>query len=224
MNSPELQQRLALPYNRAQWLDTLGKIIPRTEVFALPQNVRFENTVTESIFQLGKVHLADKRCLAVLEATVGEGVDLLRNRVGLRNVVTRYIDQAEYHGILATFRQPSASGYRFTFAAREAMLNDSGQLVSRETVPRRYTYLLGPNESCRTAALRLAGLAVDHAGPKLADVVDAFSVEKLNKEFFDTYKQHYQKFCAHLLDETDAIVEIFGLKLRGWMRKRATKR
>src|SRR5947209_891338 len=57
-------------------------------------------------------------------------------------------------------------------------------LSQRETAPRRYTYILGPNESCRTAAERFAQLAAKHGEATLADIVDAFSVEKLNKEFF----------------------------------------
>jgi hypothetical protein len=96
MTAAELQARLAQPYDRASWLDTLGKTLPRTEIFAAPLPVPADATRAESIVQLGKVHLAGQRNLALLEVTVGDRVDLLRNRVGLRQLVARYIDQAEY--------------------------------------------------------------------------------------------------------------------------------
>jgi adenine-specific DNA-methyltransferase len=118
MTAAELQARLAQPYDRARWLDTLGKALPRTEIFAAPQPVPADATRAESIVQLGKVHLAAQRNLALLKVTVGDRVDLLRNRVGLRQLVARYIDQAEYHGVLAIFHQRDAKDYRFTFAAR----------------------------------------------------------------------------------------------------------
>ena len=127
MTAAELQARLAQPYDRARWLDTLGKTLSRTEIFAAPQPVPADTTRAESIVQLGKVHLAGQRNLALLEVTVGDRVDLLRNRVGLRQLVARYIDQAEYHGVLAIFHQRDAKDYRFTFAAREAALDAGGQ-------------------------------------------------------------------------------------------------
>ena len=101
MTSAELQPRLAQPYDRLGWLGTLGKVLPGTEIFASPQQVPPDGTRAEAIVQLGKIHLAGDRRLALLEVTVGERVDLIRNRVGLRQIVARYIDQAEYHGVLS---------------------------------------------------------------------------------------------------------------------------
>lgn len=159
MTAAELQQRLAQSYDRARWLDTLRQILPRTEIFSTPQAIAAVNTRTESILHLGKILLAGDRNLALLEVIVDENTDLPGNRAALRHLVARYIDQAEYHGVFAIFHQRKAKDYRFTFAARETALDDSGQLVRTETAPRRYTYLLGPNESCRTAAERFDLLA-----------------------------------------------------------------
>lgn len=92
MTAAQLQHRLAQPYDRARWLDTLGKVLPRTQIFAAPQKVSPDNTRAESFVQLGRIHLADERRLALLEATVEDRVDLARNRVGLRQLAARYID------------------------------------------------------------------------------------------------------------------------------------
>src|SRR5439155_16403534 len=83
--------------------------------------------------------------------------------------------------------------------AREAAFNEAGQLVRQETAPRRYTYLLGPNESCRTAAERFGLLASrgDKAGIK--DVVEAFSVDKLNKEFFADFRKAFGLVVTDIL-------------------------
>ena len=176
MTAAELQHRLAQPYDRARWLDTLAKVLPRPEIFAAPQKVSQDDTRAkwaESTVQLGQIQLASERRLAVLEANVGDRVDLVRNRVGLRQLVARYIDQAEHHGVLAIFHQRGAEDYRFTFAAREALPDKGGQLVRSETVPRRYTYLLGPGESCRTPAERFAELAACGKDAQIKELVEA---------------------------------------------------
>ncbi len=80
MTAAELQQRLSQPYDRARWLDTLRAILPQTEIFAKLQAVPAENARVESVLQLGKIPLAGDRNLAVLEATVDDRIDLLRNR------------------------------------------------------------------------------------------------------------------------------------------------
>ena len=77
-----------------------------------------------------------------------------------------------------SFISGTPKDFRFTFAARDAALNEAGQLVRNETAPRRYTYLLGPNESCRTAAERFGLLADRGHNAELKDVVEAFNVEK----------------------------------------------
>lgn len=189
MTAPEIQRSLAQPYDRDRWLDTLRQILPSTETFAQPQPIAVENARAESIHQLGKIPLAGGRNLAVLEVVVDENTDLPGNRAALRHLVSRYIDLAEYHGVFAIFRQRNAKDYRFTFAAREAALDDSGQLVRTETSPRRYTYLLGPNESCRTAAERFDLLARKGEAATIADVRAAFDKEPLTREFFKRFEQ-----------------------------------
>jgi hypothetical protein len=188
MTAPEIQQRFVQPYDRDRWLDTLRQILPRTEIFAQPQPVAVENARAESILQLGKIPLAGDRNLAVLEVIVDAETDLPSNRAALRHLVARYIDQAEYHGVFATFHQRGGKDFRFTFAAREAAFDDSGQLVRTETAPRRYTYLLGPNESCRTAAERFDLLARKGVAATIADVRAAFDKEPLTREFFKRFE------------------------------------
>ncbi|MHB8523140.1 MAG: Eco57I restriction-modification methylase domain-containing protein [Limisphaerales bacterium] len=188
MTKEDLQSFLARPYQRDGWLQTLRGVLPQTQIFASPQALATADDRAESVFQLGRVQLQGDRQLGILEVRVGEDTDLDRNRVGLRNLVTRFIDQAEYHGVLAVFltKRPD---YRFTFAARETALDDSGQLVRSETSPRRYTYLLGPNESCRTAAERFDLLARTGDLATIADVRAAFDKEPLTREFFKRFEK-----------------------------------
>jgi hypothetical protein len=186
MTRDEIQSILRQEYDTQRWLQLLRVVLPGTDVFAGPQTVPVNVPDSSPPVQLARVRLGDHKQLAVLEIKVSDRIDLLRNRVGLRNLVARFIDQAEYHGVLAVFLSPQKD-YRFTFAAKVSDLDQEGNLLSRETAPRRFTYLLGPNESCRTAAERFANLSDKANGATIDDVIEAFSVEKLNKEFFTDY-------------------------------------
>jgi hypothetical protein len=186
MTRDQIQSVLRQEYDQQRWLQILREIMPGTDVFAAPQTVPVNVPDSSPPVQLARIRLGDRKQLAVLEIKVSDRIDLLRNRVGLRNLVARFIDQAEYHGVLAVFLSPQKD-YRFTFAAKISDLDQEGNLLSRETAPRRFTYLLGPNESCRTAAERFAHLSDKAHSATIQDVIEAFSVEKLNKEFFTDY-------------------------------------
>jgi adenine-specific DNA-methyltransferase len=197
MTREELQPRLNQTYQRPAWLDTLKAVLPATQLFAQPQAVPVEPKSAKAMHQLGRVRLQGGRQPAVLEIEVAESIDLVRNRAGLRSMVSRIIDQAEYHGVLAVFISHEQD-FRFTFAARESFFDDEGQIQRRETAARRFTYVLGPNESCRTAAERFSELAGKAHDATLEDVIAAFSVEKLNKEFFADFIRNFEKVAADI--------------------------
>jgi len=209
MTREQLRAALREPYERQRWMRTLAGFLPSVEWFARPQDVAEKPEGVETIAQMGKAALGGGRALAILEVRLGTGFNLLRNRVGLRKLVAKYIDQATYHGVLAVFFAGDGE-YRLTLAARESVLDDEGQLSKLETAPRRFTFVLGPGEPCATAAERLSVLAEKGKTSTLTDVVDAFSVERLNKEFFKRYKEHYQRFVDHLLSG-NAPQRIFGI-------------
>jgi hypothetical protein len=219
-----LQEQLRQPYARTLWLGLLPELLPgRIELFQeaveFPLTAESQRAIATGFRQFGRAIISDRqggeKILALFEVDIASKVDLLRNRVALRQLVARCIDEVSAHAILAFFARPGGRGsYRLTYATRESALNTETLTVeTRETATRRFTYVLGPGETRRTATLRLAGLAAARDRGTLKDITDAFSVELLNKEFFETYKAHYQKFCTHLID-SDVPARVFGIKLK----------
>ena len=100
MTRDQLHAFFAQPYDQAAWLKTIHDIFPRTEVFSQPQRVDVGDSRAKSVLQLGNTRLADDRGLAILEVAVVETTDLARNRVGLRNLVTRFIDQDKHLSLI----------------------------------------------------------------------------------------------------------------------------
>lgn len=198
MDKQQLQKLLQKRYNRNEWNSILEEIFPSVNLLKEPEKIEVSNKNVKSFHQTGLVRLNDGKNLAVFEVVLDEGINLLRNRVALRNLTARYIDQANNHGVLVVYDQ-GKENYRFTFVSQESGFNEKGEWATFETASKRFTYVLGEGESCRTASERLAYLANKKNSAKIDDVIDAFSVERLSKEFFAKYKDHYQAFVDYLV-------------------------
>ena len=207
------QEDLKQPYSRQSWQTWLGDIFGSQMQFeAQAENVEIDRDNIKSIQRFATVKLADGKNLAVLDIETRAGVKIARNRVGLHNLVKKFIDNDRYYGILAFYHCRDAQlcvstpehclstqEYRLSFISREPKIDADGKLVIEITASKRFTYLLGENAKTKTPADRLKAIADKRGKVILEDVKNAFSVETLTKEFFDKYKSHYQQFCNYLI-------------------------
>lgn len=149
----------------------------------------------------------------------GEKVDLLivhleressleRARTSLRNFVADYLNQrGQKEAALVAFVSPDEADWRFSFVKMEyaTATDDKGTVrVSEKLSPaRRYSFLVGANEHSHTAQKQfLPLLEKDEADPPLAEIESAFDIEKVTKEFFQRYKDLFER----VRDELDRIV------------------
>lgn len=206
MISDTLQQ----PYDRSRWTTLIHEVFPNVTIYEKPESSSEKPEWIRDFFQLGNVRLQDGKNLAIFEIRVDDKVQLSRNRVTLRELISKKIDLGTTHGVLCVFNSSSPE-YRFTFVAKEVGFDEEGAITTTETNSKRYTYVLGPGETRRTAAQRFTELAAHREGAGVKEVIEAFSVERLNKEFFRTYKEHYQAFVNHLINQTDLPRTVFGI-------------
>ncbi len=150
--------------------------------------------------------------MAIFEVEVDDRIRIDQNRKGLRDIAAKHIDQNITHGALVFFYSKNQTDYRFSFIAKWSEIDlDTGEFVKGETKPKRFTYLLGGNESCTTAAKRLLELAhKKEKGDKikLNTVMETFSVEPLKKDFFKSYKEHYNKFWQYIAEPENGYRDI----------------
>ena len=191
-------------YFPAQWKTVLNLFFKKIDYFSHPENLFTENDKVIAGKQLGTVKLDDGKQLAIFTVEVADSISIVRNRQGLREIAAKHIDQNIIHGSLAFFYNKKQADYRFSFIAKEASIDlETGELIKGETKPKRYTYLLGSNEACTTPAKRMLVLAdkKEKGEVNINQLKEVFSVEALNKDFFKTYKAHYEKFWKYLADE-----------------------
>lgn len=82
------------------------------------------------------------------------------------------------------------------------------------TNAKRFTYLFGKEHICRTAEERFVEL-FRHEHIEKQQLLEAFSVEALSKEFFTQYDIIYQKFCKHVEDHPELFGDAFNQDTTG---------
>lgn len=204
MKEKDLKHALQQRFEFDLWKELLPFFFKKIEYFSYPESLFTGNERVVKGQQVGTVKLDDGKQLAIIIIEVDNSIIISRNRQELRNIAIQPIDQNIVHGILAFFFNKNQPDYRFSFIAKEASIDEeTGELIKGETKPKRYTYLLGPNEACTTPAKRLLVLADQKAkgAVDLKQLKEVFSVEPLKKDFFKAYKAQYEKFWKHLANE-----------------------
>src|SRR6056297_762195 len=202
MNKQELQRKLRANYNRDTWKGLLLEMFPDANLFAQDRPTAFtreeQRNLANHIVQFGEVDL-DGDTLIFLEVKLkSDSVQLARNRVGLRRLVDNKVIAGLTDGALISYYQPETNEWRITFYSERYGWDEDGNTIKEETHPKRYTYVLGPDEPCKTAAGQLIKVVNKGIDKTLEQVLEAFSVQKVSKEFFKEYKEQYDKFVGYL--------------------------
>ena len=195
-----IQHILKAEYNSTRWKTFLSRLFTSSTFFSNPTElVGINEAVASKAQHIGNIKVNVKNdtssTIAVYEVKLAENVVLERNRVGLRNLLKPHWKQQVAAFIV--YYHPQAKSWRFSYVSELGEFTDTGYVTS-STEPKRYTYVLGENESCRTAAIQFSKLQDKTSNATLDDIKEAFSVEKMSKEFFDKYKNHYQDFVQFL--------------------------
>jgi hypothetical protein len=202
---------LQQPYHRDHWKDLIRTLFPsESDLFATPTTFDLGSDRIESFVQFGNIELNDRynSRLALFEVQLKPGTTKLQiNRVALREIAEKMRNDTAITGAFAVFADAATGKWRFTFIAKAAVF---GEKTVETADPKRYTYMLGKGETTRTAELRFKGLA-GIANKRLEDILEAFSVEKINKEFFDQYKKQYETCWQYLAQPDSVAYQVFKI-------------
>lgn len=198
MTQHEIRTLLEQPYDRERWKKLVTALFPGRDVFAKPvlhqPEAQEDRKHVQHIYQFGEAKLKDGELVGLYEAHLLPSVDLARNRASVRKAVEKLVKWGGLSGALISFVDPDKGIWRFSFYSNTLSPEGGWETAHRK----RYTYLLGEGEKCRTAAEQFEVLATKAGQVTLKELLDAFSVEKVSKAFFREYKEHYQDFVQHL--------------------------
>ncbi len=139
--------------------------------------------------------------IAVLAVNLQKDKSIERARSVQRNFVKMLIedDIAVDGAIVAFYSDAVPEKWRLSFVRLdyEFVAGKGGQITI--TPAKRYSYLVGENEPCATAYQQLFPLFEnDSAAITLDDLEEAFSVERVTKEFFDKYAEKFYQVKDYL--------------------------
>lgn len=144
------------------------------------------------LLKLGRIRTSDGFPIHVYDITVVSRKHIARNRKGIQEIIRRNSEMANQTGAFMLFHYEDQSWeWRFSYCFIGKNRYDS-------TSGKRYTYLLGPGQSCKTAALRFQTLLKKGEKIGIEDITDAFSVESVSKEFFDEYRANYADIVCYV--------------------------
>jgi hypothetical protein len=116
-----------------------------------------------------------------------------RARTMQRNFIAKYLSRKDRKAALVAFVSPNGEDWRFSLVKLEVKLeaNDEGQIKVKDefTPARRWSFLVGSHEKSHTAQTQFEKMMAEtDKNPTLAQLEDAFNIEKVTKEFFEKYR------------------------------------
>lgn len=201
-NRIQLQNALHKPYDRVLFSREVlyavfgsgfslnSALIPA----ALTPN-KSESAAIDKVWIYGNIKLDDSTEITCFEVLLQPQIRIEQSKVAIQQYVRKLLTAGQ--AALINFVAPANNNvWRLTLVAKDSVLTDKG-VKEKTTTAKRYTFLLGPSETCKTAAERFEVLSTEKE-INFQTLVNAFSVEKLSKAFFDEYTLHYKNYCNYL--------------------------
>ena len=211
-----LRQIFQQPFNEEGWQNMLRHYFHATELKA--ERERIDDTPDdEKGYYLGVIDTTDSYRIGLFYYQIQHG-NVARKRVGLRNLVKSFINPnwGEFDAAIVVF--DSGSVWRLSFVC---------DIKGENTAAKRFTYVFGESDNYYNTPVGRFD-ALQRNGISFETIKDAFSVERLNKDFFNGYKDRYVKFLNHINEDTkenrDYVKKLLGrlvflqfLQKKGWM-------
>ena len=211
-----LRQIFQQPFSINEWQSMLHKYFHAKELRAEPERIE-DTPEDEKGYFLGELNTTDNYRIGLFYYQIQHG-NVARKRVGLRNLVKSFINPnwGEFDAALVVF--DSGSVWRLSFVC---------DIKGENTAAKRFTYVFGESDNYYNTPVGRFDV-LQRNGISFENIKDAFSVERLNKDFFNGYKERYVKFLNHINDDTkenrDYVKKLLGrlvflqfLQKKGWM-------
>ncbi len=205
-----VKETLQSPFDKERFAFLVNNILNHTQkaTFTYKGKYIFSDFADSirTVERIGKYKDPNDKLLDILIIHLHSDTSLERARTRQRNYVAKYLQSRGdilKDAALVAFVAPNSADWRFSFVKMEYRFNEKGKVQEEFTPARRYSFLVGENENSHTAQhCFLPILLNDEENPTLEQLEEAFSVEKVTREFFEKYRELFLR----LKESLDAIV------------------
>ena len=153
----------------------------------------------DSIAFLGNFEDKEGKKLHVLEVKLKTDSKLEQARTMQRNVVAKYLKDHWLDGAFVAFYTGSSPSWRLSFVKIDYKFDENGKTKEELTPAKRYSFFVGKDEPTHTAQTQLFPIYSDTVNnPTLAQIEEAFGIEKVTKDFFEQYRKLFEVVTGEL--------------------------
>ncbi|MCR5610623.1 MAG: Eco57I restriction-modification methylase domain-containing protein [Clostridiales bacterium] len=165
----------------------------------------------EGYSHIGNYCDPDGKKISVFSVQLKAASYVENSRSTQRSYARRLIDAGNCDAAIIAFYSNSEKKWRISFVRLDyEMKFESGKIKTTEnlTPAKRYSFLVGEDEPCHTAISRFHQFIIDkNYNPTLDQIEDAFSIERVTKEFFELYCEKYHQLREALEQNNDFVEE-----------------
>ena len=210
-----IQEIFENPFERKRFIGFIKNLLNRVEEAPFSYQGQFipdaYKGYISSLERIGKFKDGENR-IDILTIKLQKETSLQRARTMQRNFVAWYLNGSRggelKEAALVAFVSPAETDWRFSLVKMDYKFEQTktGRMkVMEEFTPaRRWSFLVGKNETSHTAQSRLVDiLANDEHSPTLEELEQAFDIETVTKEFFIKYRELF----IRTKEELDKVVK-----------------
>ena len=209
----KIENILTSEYSTANYVELMQEIFDSMKLVA-PNNFRqeFSNFSTHIV---GRAHVGnyttpEGKRIAIFAVQLKKENYVESSRSTQRSYAKKLIEGGNCDAAIVAFYTEGEPKWRLSFVRLDyEMKIEQGKLKTTENITpaKRYSFLVGKDEPSHTAIDRFRQFIIDrNSNPSLDELEEAFSVEKVTKEFFDLYCEKFYQL-QEFLDSNEDFVE-----------------
>ena len=210
----KIEQILTSEYSTANFVELMQEIFDSMKLVA-PNNFKqeFSNFSTHIG---GKAHVGnyttpEGKKIAIFSVQLKKENYVESSRSTQRSYAKKLIEGGNCDAAIVAFYTEGEPKWRLSFVRLDyEMKIEQGKLKTTENITpaKRYSFLVGKDEPSHTAIDRFRQFIIDrNANPSLDELEEAFSVEKVTKEFFELYCEKFYQLQEYLESNEDFVEE-----------------
>jgi len=210
----KIEQILTSEYSTANFVELMQEIFDSMKLVA-PNNFKqeFSNFSTHIV---GKAHVGnyttpEGKKIAIFSVQLKKENYVESSRSTQRSYAKKLIEGGNCDAAIVAFYTEGEPKWRLSFVRLDyEMKIELGEPKTTEnlTPAKRYSFLVGRDEPSHTAIDRFRQFIIDrNSNPSLDELEEAFSVEKVTKEFFDLYCEKFYQLQEYLESNEDFVEE-----------------
>lgn len=210
----KIESILTSEYSTTNYVELMQEIFDSMKLVA-PNSFKqeFSNFSTHIV---GKTHIGnyttpEGKKIAIFSVQLKKENYVESSRSTQRSYAKKLIEGGNCDAAIVAFYTEGEPKWRLSFVRLDyEMKIEQGKLKTTENITpaKRYSFLVGKDEPSHTAIERFRQFIIDqNSNPSLDELEEAFSVEKVTKEFFELYCEKFYQLQEYLDANEDFIEE-----------------